>query len=57
MPRVKSEIGELQGKVTVLLAENERLKSHCDAILKEKNSLAEDKSELQSRIATDYIQR
>ena len=55
--RVKSEIGELQGKMTVLLADNERLKSQLESLRREKDTLVQEKSEIETKMRSDYILR
>ena len=55
--RVKSEIGELQGKMTVLLADNERLKNQMASLQKEKDALVAEKSEIETKMRSDYILR
>ncbi|KAL5264334.1 hypothetical protein ACHWQZ_G005433 [Mnemiopsis leidyi] len=54
---VKSEIGELQGKMTVLLADNERLKSQLESLRTEKDTLVQEKSEIETKMRSDYILR
>ena len=54
---MKSEIGELQGKMTVLLADNERLKSQLESLDKEKTALVLEKAEIETKMRTDYILR
>lgn len=56
-PRIKSEVGELQGKMTVLLAENERLKSQQEALNKEKTNLYQEKIDIEAKLRSDYIPR
>ena len=55
--RVKSEIGELQGKMTVLLADNERLKAQYESLQKEKATVTQEKTELETSLRTDYVLR
>ncbi|XP_063676193.1 uncharacterized protein LOC134812636 [Bolinopsis microptera] len=54
---VKSEIGELQGKMTVLLADNERLKAQYESLMKEKATVTQEKTELETSLRTDYVLR
>jgi len=51
---LKSEVGEMQGKMTVLLSEAERLKVQRDEALTEKKRLEEDYSTLNTSMQRDY---
>ena len=54
---MKSEVGEMAGRIAVLLAENERLKQDCNTHLQEIAALREKRSEIETLMKTEYIQR